>query len=124
MDNDSVGVRGRAGNQLELPFDGSVILTTTRDEPLGETVSLQLNREGDSILVIDRLIMNALGHTNDSYSIVYGERLIELLRWIIQTLKTHSHPPNATPVPTFFPEADKWLRKMDEYLLNKDVRSK
>jgi hypothetical protein len=61
---------------------------------------------------------------NESYSTVYGERLVEIIRWIINVLKTHSHGPNSPAIPNFHSKADEILRNMNTSLLNNKVRTR
>ena len=41
-----------------------------------------------------RLTTNLL---HDNQGIVYGETLVELLRWILETIRDHTHPPSSPP---------------------------
>lgn len=61
----------------------------------------------------------------EKYSIIYGERLMEFLLFIIQVLKTHSHGPNSPAIPDFHTSIDTWTRKIREgYLLNDKVKTR
>lgn len=125
MKKDSVGLVGRSGCQLELQFENNISITTNSKKENSETANISLSESQNSIRLNSKeIVLESQDNTNQEYSMVYGERLIELLKWIIQTLKTHSHPPNAAPIPDFFQEADKWTRRLESYLLNDNIRHK
>lgn len=121
MKPDSTGVIGRSGSQIELDFDKNIKMTT--DESQDNSIIIN-DKENIVKMSSGDILLSSINNTNEEYSILYGERMLELLRWIIFVLKTHSHPPNAEPIPDFFDEANKWIQKLDDYLLNKNVRTR
>jgi len=58
------------------------------------------------------------------FSVTYGERVVEVLRWLIQTMMTHTHGPNTPALPDFHTKANEYLLSMEDYLLNKNVRTR
>lgn len=136
---DAIGLAGRPGNSLELMDNGNIEISTDTNKPNFEVEAALLFDKAEEELraiakdiVLDSRIQTRTGRgetaeagnegAGDEYSLPYGERLVELLRFILQTLKTHSHPPNAPPKPTFFKEATEYQVRMEDWLLNKNVR--
>lgn len=124
---DSVALSARDNNSIELTDSGDVKLTTdkTKDRLQAE-VTIILDKENESLRMSARDIVleSTVNAGGTEYSVPYGERLVELLRFILQTMKTHSHPPNSPPTPDFFVQADRYLRQLDEWLINKNIRTR
>lgn len=127
LDPSSIAILGRKKNAIVLDYNQSILITSditkTRDGVEVPSITLDSVESNLELLAKD-IVLSAIDSPNQDYSLVYGERLIELLKWIIKILKTHQHPPNNVPINTFFYEADNWIERMDSYLLNKHVRSK
>lgn len=126
----TVALRGRPNNSIHLNGDKSIIITTDLLKFNDETphtyvtlddISQKIDLIGDQINLLSN--QSSLPN-NELQSIVYGERLVEILKWIIDKLVTHQHPPNAPPINTFFTEANNYKINMDSYILNKNVRHK
>lgn len=138
---DAIGLAGRPGNSIELHDNGNIELSTDTNKDNFQAESAMIFDKAEEELraiardiVLDSTIKSRSGRGNtaeagneeagDEYSLPYGERLVELLRFILQTLKTHSHPPNAPPKPTFFAKATEYQVRMEDWLLNKNVRTR
>lgn len=129
LEKDDVGIIGRKKNAVLLGYQRDIILTTDyTDDNLNNHPSLSLDHNNNRIESIahDILLESSASSLPDHHyeSLVYGEKLVVLLRWIIRTLKSHSHPPNGPPVPNFFETADEYLRDMENIILNKRVKSR
>lgn len=122
---DSVSVSARGGNTLELKSTGDIRLTTDIQTET-PSAAIQLSNEESEVRVeaADIVLSSTINPAGIEYAVPYGERLVELLRFILQTLKTHSHPPNSPPTPDFFVQADRYLRDIEGFLLNKNVRTR
>jgi len=131
LDTKSVAIIGREQNGVVLNYDRSIIITTdilkwseNVDDSL-QTPTITLDELSEKVEVFAKnVLLNGDGSTRDPESVVYGESLVELLRWMITVLKTHKHPPNASPIPDFYVEADSRYRNMEKTLLNKRVKSR
>jgi len=123
----SIAIIGRQKNGLVLDHDKSIQVTTdieNKDEPTSinlDYIESKLEQYANDILLAST---SDAGKSKKPESIVYGESLVELLKWMIKILKTHKHPPNAPPIPTFFKEADNRSSTMEEDILNKHVKSR
>lgn len=121
----SVSVSARPGNTIELKDDKDIELTTdvTSDTP---SASIEMSDANSEIRISSRdIILNSTVNENgEEYAVPYGENLVELLRFILQTLKSHSHPPNSPPTPDFFVQADRYMRDLETFLLNRHVRTR
>ena len=126
----TVAMRGRPDNSIQLNGDKSIIITTDllkfNDETPHTHLTLDdISQKIDLIANQINLLSNESSLPDGStQSIVFGERLVEILDWIIDKLVTHQHPPNAPPINTFFTEASNYRSNMDSYILNKNVRHK
>lgn len=122
---DTVSIDGVEDASVSIKSDNTISISTNRS--LSGTPSVTLSSVEDTIKAqaLDIVLSStADDQPTEEFSIVYGERLVELLEFILKTLKTHQHPPNNIPINTFFTEADDWLSEMKTYLLNNHVRTK
>lgn len=127
IDGKAIALIGRNKNSVVLEYDKGVLITTDilqhnldASEP-----HIELDDIDQAIQVFAKNILLEAKNSNvDPQSIVFGERLVELLRWMIRVMKTHKHPPNGSPIPDFFKEADRRSNNMEDILLNKHVKSK
>ena len=125
----SVALRGRGPNCVELAEDQSITITADivkhNNDEKNTTISLQNDpKKIEMISDAIEIISNLAPTSGESQSIVFGEKLVEILRWMIEQLMTHSHPPNAPPINTFFNEARNYSSNMEDLILNKNVRTK
>lgn len=125
LETKDVALVGRNQNGVILKHDQQIIITSdilkhndNQNEP-----HITLDDVEHKIEMFAKDILLEGKQHREPESMVYGESLVELLRWMITVMKTHSHPPNATPIPTFFSEADNRSRNMDKVLLNKRVKT-
>jgi len=123
----SVGLIGRKQNGIILDYEKSILITTDilKHNESGKEPHMTFDQAEEKIeLFAKEMLLEAKNSRRDPESIVYGESLVELLKWMIDVLKTHSHPPNAPAIPNFHGEANKRLRTMDKDLLNKQIKSR
>jgi hypothetical protein len=114
--SNEVRLSGRTRNIIELDDKGNIIIEA-------DQVSIELINDSIKVLAQDIILSADLSKESREYSIVYGEKLVDILRFILRTLKMHKHPPNASPTPDFYPEADRILENI-ENILNTNVRTK
>lgn len=130
LDGKAIGLVGRQKNAVALEYDRSIVITTdimkfNNENQKKYPPSIIMDNDLDLINVVAKdLILESSDSTSQSQSIVYGENLVELLKWMIKVLMTHKHPPNASPIPDFFPEANNRVRNMEVDLLNRRVKSR
>jgi hypothetical protein len=109
----------------------------TMDRPIDKVMTLDLTAP---VIMLNSMFSEAASLKRQAdkpvtdQGIVYGESLVELLRWILDTLKSHTHPPNSPPkipMQTFISNGDLDTRHafMDKIghqynILNYYVRSK
>lgn len=125
VDKDSVAIVGRQKNSVILNYDKSILISSDITKNNNETPTIEFDDEENTMIHMAKdILLSSPSNANDSYSTVYGERLVELLKWMIKIMKTHQHPPNNIPVNTFFVDADNWVDKMETYLLNDHVKTK
>ena len=94
---------------------------------LGEAnVSIELSELDTNIKVLSDTIelFSNLNAEGTAESVVLGESLVKILRWFIQVMLTHTHPPNAPPINTFYDKAREYHRDMADIILNKNVKTK
>lgn len=124
---DSVALTARPGNSVELTDTGNIeISTDIAKKRLEADVTIFFDKENKELRLAseDIVLESTITDGGEEFAIPYGERLVELLRFMLQTLKTHSHPPNSPPTPDFFVQADRYLRDIESFLLNKNVRTR
>ena len=126
---DSVALRGRKENALVLNENKSIIITSDilkhNSGDKNSTITIeeipkQIQIISDSIDILSNLAPSK----NNPQSVVFGESLVEILKWMIDVMVTHTHPPNAPPINTFFVKANKYSDNMENLILNKNVRTK
>jgi len=61
--------------------------------------------------------------SNSDHSVVYGEELVETLRYMMDIINTHKHPPNGPPIPDFIPEMKRRSNSLIETILSKRVKT-
>jgi hypothetical protein len=118
LNKTDVAVIGRKKNTLVLQDDGQVIITTNIDTSTPTIIKLnpdtnEILISGGSISVISKSHQNL----EQEFSVVYGERLTELLIWLINVMLTHSHPPNAPPIPDFYRKAQAYLQDLRNHFI-------
>jgi hypothetical protein len=124
---DAIGIAARSGNTITLQDNGNIEISTDTNQPrLDAQCTIYLDRENEELRAAARDIVleSTITAGGDEFSVPYGERLVELLRFMLQVLKTHSHPPNGSPIPTFYPKADAYLKDLEDWLLNENVRTR
>lgn len=125
LDPKDIGLIGRKQNGVILKYDKQIVITTdilnNNDNQYEPHITLD-DVEHKIDLFAKNILLEGKQHRL-SESIVYGESLVELLRWMLTIMKTHKHPPNAPPLPDFFVEADSRSRGLEDTLLNKRVRT-
>ncbi len=121
-----IGMRSRGNSAIRMSYENEIVITSDEikhglDKP-NTTISLS-EMEATLSLLSDtiKLQSNATSDAKEQ-SIVLGESLIEILRWMIQVMMTHSHPPNGPPVNTFFSKAREYSTDMDKIILNKNIK--
>ncbi len=127
FDPKSVAILGRNQNTIALNYDKSIVITTDilKFNSGSNPPEITLDDIKDRIGVLAKeIILSGNGSTRTPESMVYGESLVELLRWIIDILVTHKHPPNAAPIPTFFDDAATRSRNLEVDLLNKRIKTR
>ena len=122
----STSLVGRKKNALVLEENGLITITTNIDSTSPTIV--RLNPDTNEILISGGTILVISDSHKDlqsDFSMVYGERLTEILQWLINTLMTHSHPPNAPPIPDFFQKAQSYLSDLrNKWIYNTNFRHK
>jgi hypothetical protein len=129
LDSKDIAIIGRQKNVISLNYDKSIIITTDIlkciDGSKTYPPSIYIDNDLDHInLLAGDILLESTNSTSDYQSVVYGEKLVELLKWIIEVLKTHKHPPNAIAIPDFHYEANSRMFDMDSDLLNKRVKTR
>lgn len=127
IDGTSVGLIGRKQNAIVLDYKKTIVITTDilkHNEDATEP-HITLNDVEQKVEVFAKnILLESASSQRTEESLVYGESLVELLRWMITIMKTHKHPPNGSPIPDFFQEANSRARNMDVDLLNKQVKTR
>ncbi|MFW9875193.1 MAG: hypothetical protein ACFFG0_18970 [Candidatus Thorarchaeota archaeon] len=100
---------GRGNNALSLYPDGRVIIFTNINEGTSK-LDMQI-AEISGVSEMFRLY-SSKAKTNIDYSVPFGERISEVLEWLIQIMMTHSHPPNAAAIPDFHQKAQAYLNNL------------
>ena len=125
LDPKDVALIGRNQNGVILKYDKQIIITSDilkhNENQFEPHITLD-DVEHKIDLFAKNILLEGKQHRSPE-SIVYGESLVELLRWMIDIMKTHKHPPNGLPIPDFFPEANRRAKNMENVLLNKRVQT-
>lgn len=127
LDGKDIALIGRKQNGVVLEYEKSIIITTDilRHKDKGDEPHMTFDQAEQKIaLFAKNILMEGRGSNHEAQSIVYGESLVELLKWMIGVLKSHKHPPNGMAIPDFHPEANSRIRSMDRDLLNKHVQTR
>jgi hypothetical protein len=108
--------------------DGNLKLTLNVSEDNPPADLLMSQSEGASEIrarAMDIILDSTQNPGGTEYSVPYGERLVQLLEFILQTMMSHSHPPSAPPTPDFFFPATKYLELLKAgWLTNENVRTR
>lgn len=122
-----IAMMGRQQNAVVLQYDKTIVITSDilqhRKDETEPHITIDAVEEKIDLFA-QEILLESKDSNHAVESIVYGESLVELLRWMIDVLKTHKHPPNAVPIPDFFGEATSRARSMEDDLLNKQVKSR
>jgi len=130
FDYKDIALVSREKSGIALYPNKTIVITTDfiKNGKREQSTEITLDDESSNVKLLAKSILFESSESNlipgEDYSTIYGERLIEILRWIIQVLKTHSHGPNSPAVPDFHKDADEWLRKMTSYILNENVKTR
>ena len=124
---DSVAISARDNNSIQLSDTGDIDLSTDKTKSRLDaeaTISLSKEHQEARVAANDIILETTANQGGEEFAVPYGERVVELMRFILQTMKSHSHPPNAPPTPDFFVQADRYLNDLEEWLINKNVRTR
>ncbi len=130
LDSKDVAMIGRKQNAIVMEYEKSILITTDilmHNGSGGEPhMTFDQAEEKIEMFAKDIMLMSKISTRppDGAESVVYGESLVELLKWMIGVLKTHSHPPNAPAIPSFHAEANSRLLNMEYDLLNKHVQTR
>jgi len=132
LDGKDVGFIGRQKNSIVLKYDKTIIITTdilewNDHEGDGKKIepSISLSDISEKIEMFAKdILIEGKDSQREAESTVYGESLVELLRWMIRILKEHSHPPNGIAIPDFHQVANTRYSNMETDLLNKQVKTR
>lgn len=126
IDSKSIGVIGRKQNAIILNYDKSIVITSDiLKYKENKSPTIVIDDELSKIeLFAKEILLSGKDSSRNAEPIVYGDKLVDLLRWMITILMTHKHPPNAAPIPDFFVEANSRSRNMEVDLLNKRIKSR
>ena len=122
-----IALMGRQQNAVVMQYDKTIVITSdiVKHQKDEQEPHITIDAVAEKIdLFAKQIMLEGKDSNHAAESVVYGESLVELLRWMIDVLKTHKHPPNAPPIPDFFGEATSRARSMDSDLLNKRVKSR
>lgn len=127
LDSKDIGIMGRQQNYIALHYGKDITISTDilkhNDDAQEPHITLKDVEEKIDLFAKD-ILLEGKDSNRSAESSVYGESLVELLRWMIDVLKTHKHPPNASPIPDFFTEATSRQRNLESDLLNKHVKTR
>lgn len=129
LDQKDIAIIGRQKNVISLNFDKSIMITTDIlkcvDGSSTYPPSIYLDNDLNYVNILaNDILLESTNSTSDYQSIVYGEKLVELLKWIIELIKTHKHPPNAMAIPDFHADANARILGMESNLLNKRIKTR
>ena len=123
-----VGLRGRGNAAIQITELNDVVITSDiiahNLDYQNTTISLSESERNIKMLSDTIELFSNLNDNGTAESIVLGESLVTILRWFIHVMLTHTHPPNAPPVNTFFDKAREYHRDMENIILNKNVKTK
>ena len=133
-DPNSIYVVNRTGSTIQLSNEKTVIITSdilkhskNEDVPNIEISDSSSSMTFESATMLLNSYDSHLGE-GQSFATVYGERLVEILRWIIETLKTHRHGPHTAAYPDFHTKANEYTNNLTEdnghWLINHNVRTR
>ena len=133
-DPNSIYVINRSGSTIQLSNEKTVFITTdVLKHSEGENVpNIEIHGKSQGITIESAtMLLNSYdSHLGEgqSFATVYGERLKEILEWIIETLKTHRHGPHAPAYPDFHTKANEYTNNLTEdnghWLINHNVRTR
>lgn len=129
FDYKDIAIVNRDSSGFAIYPDRTIIITSDFIKKANNknTSSITIDGSIDKINVVSESVLlesfKSKLNKGESYSVVYGEKLLDLLEWIIGILKTHSHGPNSPAIPDFHFEADEWMRDM-RTLINDKVRTR
>lgn len=125
---DAIALLARPGNGIVMDDDGNLKLTLDVNENNPPADLLMTQTEDTSEIrarALEIILDSTANPGGTEYSVPYGERLVQLLEFILQTMMTHSHPPSAPPTPDFFGPATEYIRLMRQgWLTNENVRTR
>ena len=130
LDSKDIALIGRNQNGVVLKYDKQIVISSD----ILKIDNREIDRESHITIsdvekkiemFADNILLSGLrSSTHNPEPVVYGEALVETLRWMITVLKTHSHPPNGIAIPDFHIEADSRSNNFDTYLLNQYVKTR
>lgn len=131
---DSIAISARPGNAIELKDNRDITLTTdsennARENPVrADEVTLELDHAARRIAMdADEILLSSTNDQTideDGFSMPRGERLVELLDFMLEYMLLHTHPPNNKPIPVFETRIQSYRRQLERWLLNNKVRHK
>jgi hypothetical protein len=133
-DPNSIYVVNRSGSSIRLSNEKTIYITTdvlkhSKDEDV-PTIEINETDQHMNFESATMLLNSYSSHlaADQDFSTVYGERLVEILKWIIATLKTHRHGPHAMAYTDFHTKADEYTNNLTEnkanWLINHNVRTR
>jgi len=116
-----VGIQGRGKSGVKCEIDNTVKVESN------ENTFIELSEIKKSIeLLANKMELNSnLNPESSGQSIVYGEKLLGIIRWMIDVMLTHTHPPNGIAIPDAnINSALSKKRDMEKLILNKNITTK
>lgn len=117
LDTKDVSILGRDKNGIILASNGDIII---KPDVLTDNVSIEFSKVDSKLTIKTKTASIVTDSTNSEvYTVPYGERVEEILTWLIETMLTHQHPPNAPATPDFHQKAQSFLNRIrDKWLSN------